>query len=207
MLVRLEELKSEYRAAYPDLRENTLGGSGPSVKRLAEVKLAEERGLSVEWVQECVYKAKRRAAEVEAKEAKEAGQHKSGIEVYGLALEDGFLEGVNRQCFLVDGMIELLSSVVIHARKLEREKTFPRTDSTRLLDAVAKAFEMAEEARPRSLCPYCKGIGGLQEKCEKCYTTGIATRRMMRGVDLRLQETTYPVVWVNDGFEKIERHL
>lgn len=58
--------------------------------------------------------------------------------------------------------------------KLERDagELYPPGVMQRIRDGLEVAGMLIRKHSPRSLCPWCKGAPGVQEKCESCYRRG-----------------------------------
>lgn len=58
--------------------------------------------------------------------------------------------------------------------------------------------------RPTSLCPYCKGLGGVQDDCAACQTKGWLPACRENGVPERLWDEQAPMVQVAGHLKAIE---
>ena len=85
-------------------------------------------------------------------------------------------------------------------RALERlasaKLPFPEQRLQQLRATLAECVRMQELAWPFSLCPYCKGIAGVQEGCAACLTMGWIPKSLVSGVPDKLWDQVDRVVMV-----------
>lgn len=66
------------------------------------------------------------------------------------------------------------------------QPAYPQARLNRLYELIhAAAFEV-RAAIPESLCPFCKGLSGIQEECAACVTLGFVTGQQMAQVPAEL---------------------
>jgi ParB-like chromosome segregation protein Spo0J len=60
----------------------------------------------------------------------------------------------------------------------------------RLLELVTEAADLAKELIPSSICPGCKGLTGVQEKCPFCLAAGYVGKGQEPGIPRELWDNT-----------------
>jgi hypothetical protein len=62
---------------------------------------------------------------------------------------------------------------------------------------VSECSAAVRNARPQTICPFCKALEALRAGCGTCSATGYARRGQASGVPAELLDPKDPMVWVS----------
>jgi ParB-like chromosome segregation protein Spo0J len=152
-------------------------GRSKTLKGLAQRKIAAQRGVKLDSIRRAEHRAKNREnmREVKAERAqlREETAREPSILLMGMEVEEGFVRQTNRIRDLLErAHRQLISAQAILTRITTESLTFPPIELQRLHEAAHELAVQLRRSQPASLCPYCKGLPGVQERCAGCNRTG-----------------------------------
>lgn len=167
------------------------GQRGKSAIGLARDKVAGELDVKPETLRKREIRHRQRNLE-KTKKAVDAGNldaaaPKPTIKLLGMPVGDDFTKKVAAVGVYIDGAISKARGAKLTIGSL-RSAELPVNDGLmqRLWDDLHDMEAALKAARPSSLCPFCKGLAGVQESCGGCVTTGYITEGQNHGVPAEL---------------------
>lgn len=183
-------------AKIEEQRERLPAGAKPGRKKspmgLARERLAEQRGIKPDSVKKAQFRAKEKSREATIARV-DAGKamrdpRDAGLMTLGIAVSAEFLA----QAKVVDSYTSEAGANVRRAMSsitsLRNVEGLPLNNGMlqRLYDDLQDVAAKLKAARPYSLCPHCKGLAGVQDKCAGCVTLGYITVGQKDGVPREL---------------------
>lgn len=161
--------------------------------------LAESRGLTERTLaSKEQYSSKR----LEPKEKPEKGPP---VKELGMELDPEWAAQVHEVHGMMRSAASHLTKALTVLNKLNRsELPYPRARLQRLIAETKDLGAETRRAVPHSLCPYCKGIEQLQEKCSACGHQGFILDEQKEGIPARLWDHHYPVVATDGIYRPVE---
>ncbi len=159
------------------------GKKGPPIKAttMARKEAAEQLGMSPESLRKKDYRRR-----------KSLNRAKAPIRDLGMAVDADYRIKVAE----AQELLEMSAESIVKARGAIAKlmKSDLPLQKPRLMVLMEQADELAEAAKgaiPSCLCPGCKGLGGVQEKCQFCLTAGYITKNQQDGIPDRLWDSNW----------------
>lgn len=130
------------------------------------------------------------------------------FDIWGLPPNDEFVERCKATAESLLEASGLVSRAKAAVTMLLKDPNLPVAELhfTGLLDDLTLVAKKLKDQRPIALCPYCKGLPGLQETCAACVTKGTLRAWDSSGVPPSLKDRVDPKVLI-DGEVKRARDL
>lgn len=191
---------------YPQLVKPP-SGRKPSSRGLARKRLAVEFGVD----EKSIRKREQRHRQNEKARLK-AEAEASGyvpIALLGMEVEEDFKEKMRALRVAMDRACVHAQRTLTELATIKREQLpFDALKFSRLYEELRVASAELRAHRPTSLCPYCKGLSGVQEGCTACLQTGWINEMQSATVPKDLWiEGERAVVAVAGRYEPVSQHL
>lgn len=191
---------------YPQLTKPKRG-KPQTARGIARRRLAADLGVAPPTLQKREQRLRKRKRQKEEQAAREEG--KAVIALLGMQVHREFVAQINELRLTMDQavahahrMLSLFST--IETRKLP----YPGIKFTRLYEDLRAAGALLRSARPVSLCPYCKGLPGVQDRCAACLQSGWISELQMQSVPSELWVEGERAVVANAGrYEPVAKHI
>lgn len=190
---RIFQLYTDQEIATPALPNSR--GRRKAVKKKALLRLASERGIKPESLRRNLI----RGRNLERKRDEKAGFIQGAsevvcpIELIGMEVTPDFMRDIK---IIIGQTRELLATlhkaqVILTNLASAQGGKLPlqRMRFQRLYDEIKACGAAARGIIPISLCPWCKGLDGIQENCNGCVQTGWISRDQMDQVPRDLWNT------------------
>lgn len=186
IIAAFERCTKEVQAQFPTMalkgpgRRNTVHGR-------AIMMVATDLGISDAEVRWAVYRD-------EANKARNSLANPAKIKLEEEFLQDiGIIKAEYRSC--LQSVIRF-KSILTRVERSERPLQKNRFASLR--KAVEELGELVKGMQPEMLCPWCKGVGGVQENCVACEGSAYVCVQQMNGIPSKLPAKRVVVI---DGRE------
>lgn len=156
---RIDEMR-EKLLTEPDMPKSKKSRQARAVERIAKEAGVDAKLLRREW--------RKRADRAEAEEEKPIEVKLQDI---GMPLDEGFKEKVGqiqRRAMNARDFAEK-AKAILHSMAL---LPVPNVHRRRAEELAAELMELCSRLFPAALCPYCKGVAGIQEGCALCHMQG-----------------------------------
>lgn len=179
----------------------TENGSGRRTTASAEARreVSAATGIKEETLRKREQRQRKRDSErpAETPQTKE----KQCVNVFELEVSEQFLAQVSAVQNYIKDAAHAMSRAQSALTQLEVAGLPVHTGRLQALRAAVIALSAEVRSNiPVSLCPYCKGTDGLQDKCLLCHGSGWIPKALEAGVPLKFWNTDVPLVLV-DGEE------
>jgi ParB-like chromosome segregation protein Spo0J len=158
----------------PLLEARGFSGKARTARGIARVRASVELGIKPESVRRREQRSK--AVERHAKQKKERDDNVTPepvINLIGMEVTDEFVADTVKVHRMLQRVVVHLTSAQSVLTAIGRDKAlFPPARLQRLYDEIHAVAAQARGHLPVSLCPYCKGLEGLQEHCAACLGCG-----------------------------------
>ncbi len=185
-LAKLDQYEADARAELEPAVKPLGQPKKPRTK--ARERLARELGVLPETLRKKEWKAKRRE------------QIKGpGLRSLGMNLSKEFKLETARAQLYIDQCDDHLKTAMGRLRAMKTQGVnFPEARLEHAWEQIKEVAEHVRGLRPVSLCPWCKGMDGIQEACIGCSGSGYITASQEHAVPLELLDEEEPKV-VKDG--------
>ncbi len=180
---RLERVKNIVAAQHA--RKVETGEEKPGEKR-AKVsvrrEVAKATGITPEGVRKAEQRARKRVREVEVQSAPiaEPEEAEACIATFGIPLGREFMQQMGDLQNLLERAERYLTSTKGVLTQIQtQELPFPSARLQAMQAAASELSALVASLVPRSLCAYCKGQEGYQEKCTACVGLGYITEAQL----------------------------
>lgn len=162
----------------------------------ARERVATELGLATETIRKKEWEAEQQAVP--------AGPP---IKTLGMKLSEDFAKKVALAQRYIDATEGLLKRAQSNVTTMARElgMSFPQARLERLREEIHSQASHCRGLRPVSLCPWCKGLDGVQESCAACFGTAFITRSQEQAVPKELLDEDEPKVVVDGKVRPVEQ--
>ena len=187
---RIDEAR-EKQLTEPDMPKSKKSRQARAVERIAKEAGVDAKLLRREW--------RKRADRAEAEEEKPIEVKLQDI---GMPLDDGFKEKVGQiqrramaaRDFAVKVKAMLHSMAVLPVPNIHRRKAE---------ELAAELTGLCERLFPAALCPYCKGVAGVQETCALCHMQGWIPQAVIETVPDKFWDRVDRIVMVAGRPERL----
>lgn len=159
-------------------------------KGRAKERLAESLGVTVYALSKAAERARKRLRE----QGELAPEEK--LKKFGMVLTDEFVE---RLAIARKGMIKVTQALASAERALaalrKAKLDLPSTRVERLQAMLDESLRYSKASTPVGLCPYCKGLPQLCNKCLSCNGSAMLLKNQEDGVLEELRDTDNPMVY------------
>jgi ParB-like chromosome segregation protein Spo0J len=209
IMERLEEIE---KAKEHEVDRTGRPGRPKTPRGMAREKVAAEVGVNPESIRQREYRQRKKAGKVTPKVAKPApakdAPKEPPVKTIGLELDAAFNAQVEAtQVMLRDAANKLRTASAKLTQLRNAELTFPVGRLDRIRDQLRSVTAAVEGAYPTSLCPYCKGIEGIQQLCGACLGAGFITKDQEQSVPAELWREDLPVVLVQGTMRPLTDYL
>lgn len=214
-IYELQEKQEEERK-----REETLDAPSPRkrgrpqlAKSRAREKVASLIGIKPQSVQRAIdryeaveQKAKKPGRKKRSKKVdNDVTESRRSLKTLGMGVGEEFLNEV----YAIDEMVAEGARRISNALRLLGRLSGKGYDLPSSIDEarehMEKAGELVRSARPHSLCPYCKGVPGVQDKCAICERRGWVGR--LENVPVDLLDDSDPHITVHGEIVRVRDYL
>lgn len=177
--------------------ERSKPGRTKSSHGKAREKVAKERGVKPGSIRQQEYRERKRAAETVPTPEAELRQLAAPVKTLGFELDQAYIAGVSAvQVLMREAGARLRQAQASLTQLRNGELGYPEARLDRLREALKSLTAEIAAAVPTSLCPFCKGLPGVQEDCQACMGAGWITAGQMAGVPPELLREDEPMVMV-----------
>jgi ParB-like chromosome segregation protein Spo0J len=190
-------LMTELLEQYTSEEEDRID-SPKKARAKARERVAAELGLSPETIRKKEWEAEQKTEPVGPP-----------IKTLGMSLSEDFAKKValaQRGIDATEALLKRAQSTVTTMAK-ELGLAFPQARLERLREEIHAQASHCRGLRPVSLCPWCKGLDGVQEGCGACFGTGFITASQENAVPAELLNEAIPVVLVDGNYEDVHEFL
>ena len=165
--------------------EHRSPGQPKKASTKARERLAKELGVLADTIRKKQIKVR--------KKSKEAV---TDLKPLGMNLSPEFMAEMAKAQAYIDQCDTHLKQAQGRLRCLRNDKTinFPEARLERAWEEIHDAAIHVRGLRPVSLCPWCKGMEGVQEACAACQGAGYITQSQEHAVPLELLDEDEPKV-------------
>ncbi len=154
-----------------------------TAKGIARERAAKDLGIKPESVRRAESRGKAKLAEADKPKADK-------IPTFGRPVDDAWMAGVELADELIGDAYNKLRAALASLGRLNSSKTpYPSAALQRLYDNVQGQLNSIKEARPVSVCPYCKLVPEVRSHCPACMTSGFITERARKTIPPELADT------------------
>ena len=169
-------------------------------KTAARERLAETLGVSVDAVKQRELRARKRLREIGPFDGPE-----EAFKRFGMELTEEFED---RLMAAKAGLRKITNALEVAQRAMGALKKakldLPETRTKRLQAMIDEAVKWSKACKPVGLCPYCKGIPEVCNKCLSCNGSAVLFGNQVEGILPELKNKESPVVYVQgEGFKPI----
>lgn len=169
-------------------------------KTAARERLAEVLGVSVDAVKQRELRARKRLREIGPFDGPE-----EAFKRFGMELTEEFED---RLMAAKAGLRKITNALEVAQRAMGALKKakldLPETRTKRLQAMIDEAVKWSKACKPVGLCPYCKGIPEVCNKCLSCNGSAVLFGNQVEGILPELKNKENPVVYVQgEGFKPI----
>lgn len=169
-------------------------------KRVARERLAETLGVTVDTVKQREYRAKKRLREIGPFDGPEEAFKRYGMELT-VEFEDRLI-AARMALKKVTGALQTAQRAMTLLKQAKLD--LPETRTKRLAAMIDEAAKWSKACKPMGLCPYCKGVPEVCNKCLSCAGSAILFHNQIDGVLPELKNKENPVVYVQgEGFKPL----
>lgn len=161
-------------------------------KTVARERLAETLGVTVDTVKQREYRARKRLRELGPFDGPEEAFKRFGMELTE-EFEDRLISakmGLKK----ITNALETAQRAMAALKKAKLD--LPETRTKRLAAMIDEAVKWSKACKPVGLCPYCKGIPEVCNKCLSCAGSAVLFHNQADGVLPELKNKETPVVYV-----------
>lgn len=196
MAEMVNKLQDEILEKEPELRA---AGPGPkqSARGKARTIVAKKLGVRPETVRVAEYHVKQKETDIPGPDPD--GLIDSPVLSFGMTLDDEFVASVKRLQKASDDAAMLVSRALSVLTKASSTSAYPGAQLQSITQALKEAGAQIRRQRPGAICPQCKCIPVLQEKCVGCVGTGWVSDAQLKGVPPELLRDDEPMVRTEDG--------
>lgn len=174
-------------------------------KKAAREKVARSRGVKPEAVRKAEQRAKavredRAPAPRSSERPPKATKSEAPIATLGIAIEPEWLVSVGRVQEELTKIADRVATALSGLTVLRKSK-LPIDDAriAALWDGLHGIGESIRGAIPKSICPWCKGLPGIQDQCQACDGNGYITASV-KDIPKELLDMAHPVVAVKGKY-------
>lgn len=122
----------------------------------------------------------------------------------GIPLTEEFLRDTSEVFDLTRRLVRDIATAKAMLTKCQSNQMIHKQRFALLQEQLERVSTMAKLLTPSMLCPWCKGIGGIQEHCGACLATGYIVASQVAGVPASLAASH--TVMVGGKEEPISKH-
>lgn len=196
-LLRLYE--EEARLAPPPANDNNKPKPGRKKTPVghARVRYAKEKGIKPESV--------KKAEQRENKRKREKETAPPSVKTFGLDVDEAELKRLEQVQTFIDLALSNMTAAQGALTRIETNQLpFPPGRLQRIKTELHGMSQILKGARPASVCPHCKGVEGLQEKCTCCQALGFVTESQMHAIPAELLDEDNLMVQDGGKFKSID---
>lgn len=154
----------------------SLRGRAQTARGIARRRVADERGVKLDSVRKAEYRGTRLNNAHTKEVAYKAERQKPEITTIGMEVTEDFAIQSNTIRWRLNSAAKYMQRVLSELTAIkDAQLPFPPAKLQHLYDEVQLVSAMVRAASPAALCPYCKGLPGVQEACAGCQDAGWIT--------------------------------
>ena len=202
----LRELVDRY-ASRVQYTEDPRGPGRPKERRtVAREQVAEQLGVTAGALKMREYRAEKAKEKLDS--TRDMLPPEPPVRTFGLEVDRAFLEQAARiQQFIDDAALKLRAAQGALTMLSNAGLPFPKARLDRIRGELHDVAAKVRGARPKSLCPYCKGQDGIQEQCVACQGCGLTTDSQENGVPTELLREENPMVMANGALVEMAEEV
>lgn len=175
--------------------EKNRGGRRPGPGKAAREAIAAAIGVSPKALEVAQERAKRAERAADEPKAPLAELSPPTIAVLGMEVDADFLKAV----LAAHEYVATARQFAVHCQgaltRLQNSGTpYPQSRARRMRDAAHELSRLIASQIPSSLCPWCKGVPKVMEKCAACSGVGIIVAQQEASVPKELRDEATPKV-------------
>lgn len=180
----VEQAEERFSKAYPDLETQGVGRRR-SIRSMAMNEVASVLGIEV-----AIVRQKYKRAGIEPRPVRK--QERERFDYLGVPVTEAYRRMLPNIAGTLNTGTYALGSVKANLTKLVGKYPMPAPLVQRVLVAVDEAMQLLKGLVPVGICPWCKNVETLRDKCVACHGAGylVASKKNIVPAMLQNRDTT-----------------